>query len=150
VVKIVAGTKANSGKANLGEEQGAARAAKAKGASRAKSESATKGESATTSENSVKRANNSGASWTFLTNYAHVLICLAREPELTLREVSLRVGITERAVQRIVADLEEASVLMRQRDGRRNRYEIQREVLLRHPLEAHRNINDLLTMVLND
>ena len=86
--------------------------------------------------------------WTFLTNHAHVLICLAREPELRLRDVAERVGITERAVQRIVADLEEGGVLQRERDGRRNRYEIQRDVSLRHPVEAHCHINDLIDMVL--
>ena len=88
--------------------------------------------------------------WTFLTNYAHVLICLASEPELRLRDVAERVGITERAVQRIVADLEEAGVLVRSRDGRRNRYEIQRDAPLRHSLEAHRSIGDLLEMVFKD
>ena len=87
------------------------------------------------------------AGWTFLTNHAHVLICLAREPELTLRAVALKVGITERAVQRIVAELEGAGVLHRTRDGRRNRYEIVLQVPLRHELEAHRTVGDLLSLV---
>ena len=89
------------------------------------------------------------ARWTFLTNHAHVLICLARAPEMTLREVSLAVDITERAVQRIVADLEQAGVLKHVRSGRRNQYEIQGTEPLRHPLEAHRSTGDLLGMVLD-
>ena len=91
-----------------------------------------------------------GQSWTFLTNHSHVLICLAGEPDLRLRDVADRVGITERAVQRIVADLEEAGVLTRSRDGRRNRYEVHMERPLRHPIEAHRKISDLLDMVESD
>jgi DNA-binding MarR family transcriptional regulator len=90
------------------------------------------------------------AKWTFLTNHSHVLICLAREPELTLRAVASEVGITERAVQRIVADLEESGVLVRSRDGRRNRYQIRSKTPLRHPLEAHRGVGHLLGMVLED
>ncbi len=91
-----------------------------------------------------------GQSWTFLTNHSHVLICLAGEPDLRLRDVADRVGITERAVQRIVADLEEAGVLTRSRDGRRNRYEVHIEQPLRHPIESHRKISDLLNMVETD
>ena len=85
--------------------------------------------------------------WTFFSNHSHVLICLAREPEWTLREVALRVGITERAVQRIVADLEEAEVLTRSRDGRRNRYEVHAGKPLRHPVEGHCTVQDLLSIV---
>ena len=71
-------------------------------------------------------------SWTYLTNHSHVLICLAQDSEMRLRDVALKVGITERAVQRIVAELEEGGVLTRIRDGRRNHYEINREARLRH------------------
>jgi predicted transcriptional regulator len=85
--------------------------------------------------------------WTFLSNYGHVLVCLARDPEMRLRDVALKVGITERAVQRIVADLEAANILTRSRDGRRNRYEINYNQPLRHSLESHRTIADLLKMV---
>lgn len=101
--------------------------------------------------NSVSTAKSVGegdsASWTFLTNHAHVLICLKLQPGLPLREVALRVGITERAVQRIVAELEEAGVLRRQRQGRLNVYEIHGAVPLRHPLESHCRVDDLLRMV---
>ena len=62
--------------------------------------------------------------WTFFTNHAHVMICLARNPKQPLREVALSVGITERAVLRIVADLEDSGYLKRQRNGRQNNYVI--------------------------
>jgi DNA-binding Lrp family transcriptional regulator len=84
--------------------------------------------------------------WTFLTNHSHVLICLAQDSETRLRDVAIRVGITERAVQRIVAELEEGGVLVRHRDGRRNRYEIKTETALRHPLEAHRTIAEVIAL----
>jgi len=86
--------------------------------------------------------------WTFLSNHAHVLICIAREPEIRLREVAERVGITERVVQRIVADLEEGRYLERVKAGRRNRYKIHPDLPLRHPIEAHRDVGDLLALVL--
>jgi DNA-binding Lrp family transcriptional regulator len=86
--------------------------------------------------------------WTFLTNHAHVLLCLARDPEARMRDVASQVGITERAVQKIVADLEEAGYLTRSRAGRRNRYELHPDVPLRHPLECHKNVDSLLALVL--
>ena len=91
---------------------------------------------------------SSEPTWTFLSNHSHVLICLAENPEMTLREVSDRVGITERSVQRIVTDLEQAGFLTRTREGVRNRYEIDRKLPLRHPVEAHKNIGDLIRLVL--
>jgi DNA-binding transcriptional ArsR family regulator len=87
--------------------------------------------------------------WTFLSNHGHVLVCLARDPEARLRDVALAVGITERAVQKIVSDLEAAGVVERLRDGRRNRYRLHPELPLRHPIEAHRSVGALLGMVLN-
>ena len=86
------------------------------------------------------------APWTFLTNHSHVLICLSRDPEVRLRDVADVVGITERAVQAIVADLEKATVITRERVGRRNRYRLNYEQHLRHPVEAHRTIGALLKM----
>lgn len=86
--------------------------------------------------------------WTFLTNHSHVLICLAADPQMKLRDVALQVGITERSVQKIVADLEEANVLTREREGRRNHYYIHPRLPLRHPLESHCEVKDLLQMVL--
>jgi len=85
--------------------------------------------------------------WTFLTNHAHVLICLHAEPRIRLRDVAIRVGITERAVQRIVGDLEDAGVIARRRTGRRNEYEVKHHEPLRHPVEQHRTVGDLLRMV---
>ena len=92
-------------------------------------------------------AEEGASGWTFLTNHTHVLICLWREPELRLRDVAARVSITERAVQRIVADLEAAQIITRIRDGRRNRYEVHADRPLRHSIEAHRKVSDLLAMV---
>ena len=86
--------------------------------------------------------------WTFLSNHAHVLLLIARDPEIRLRDVAVQVGITERAVQRIVADLEEAKYLERERAGRRNRYRIHPELPLRHPVEAHCEVGVLLALIL--
>ena len=90
----------------------------------------------------------SSPDWTFLSNYAHVLLCIAGTPEIRLRDVAERVGITERAVQRIVADLEEAGYLSRSRDGRRNHYKVHADRPLRHSVEAHRNVGLLLKLIL--
>ena len=87
-----------------------------------------------------------GPNWTFLTNHARVLLCLAENPDFRLREIAERIGITDRAVQRIVTDLEDAGILTRAREGRRNRYEINEAVRLRHPHEAHCTVGDLLAM----
>lgn len=84
--------------------------------------------------------------WTFLTNHSHVLVCIDQTPNIRLREVAVMVGITERAVQRIVLDLEQAGVVSRQREGRRNVYEINAKTHLRHPLEEHRTVADLLDL----
>ena len=89
---------------------------------------------------------NAGGSWTFLTNHAHVLLCLAAEPDMRLRDVAGAVGITERAVQHIVADLAAAGVVERTREGRRNRYTLHPEAPLRHPVEAHRRVADLVAL----
>lgn len=88
-----------------------------------------------------------GARWTFLTNHSHVLIVLHAEPDMVLREVATRVGITERAVQRVVQDLEEGGFIRRERVGRKNHYEVLTDVPLRHSIESHRNIGDLLKLI---
>lgn len=85
--------------------------------------------------------------WTFLTNHAHVLLCLVQDPELRLRDVAERVGVTERAVQRIVADLEEGGYLIRHRAGRQNEYEIAGEGPMRHPVESHHTVQALINLV---
>lgn len=95
------------------------------------------------------RAGEQGRHWTFLSNHGHVLVCLARDPEARLRDVAVAVGITERAVQKIVSDLEDGGVVERVRDGRRNRYRLFLDKPLRHPIESHRSIGALLSMILN-
>ena len=89
------------------------------------------------------------AKWTFLTNHAHVLLCLAEQPELLLREVAAQVGITERGVQKIVAELVAAGLLTRAREGRRNTYELNTCQPLRHPIEAHCTVDGLIHFVLD-
>lgn len=89
----------------------------------------------------------STATWTFLSNHAHVLICLARTPDARMRDVAQEVGITERAVQRIVAELAEGGFLSVEKSGRRNHYAVNDRLPLRHPVEAHRTIKDLLALV---
>ncbi len=81
--------------------------------------------------------------WGFVTNHLYVFRMVAHEPTVTLREVAERIGITERAVQRIVAELEEGGYLMRVREGRRNRYAV-REGQLRHALDAGLPMRELL------
>ena len=85
--------------------------------------------------------------WTFLTNHSHVLVLLHDNPEIVLREVAMRVGITERAVQRIIQDLEADGFIQRERVGRRNRYTVKVDEPLRHPIESHRKIGDLLNLI---
>lgn len=85
--------------------------------------------------------------WTFLSNHGHVLVELAHAPGTRLRDLADRVGITERAVQRIVAELVDAGVLTRHRVGRRNSYSIDRRRRLRHPIEDHCRVGDLVDMV---
>jgi predicted ArsR family transcriptional regulator len=84
------------------------------------------------------------SSWTFLTNHAHVLLCIARDQAVRLRDIAGSVGITERAAQGIVSDLVEAGYVTRTRIGRRNVYEIQAGGHFRHPLEHEHPIGALL------
>jgi len=82
--------------------------------------------------------------WTFLSNHAHVLVCLARDPEARLRDIANEVGITERRTTTIVSDLVEAGALSVSKVGRRNHYRINRAARLRHPLESNKTVGDLL------
>ncbi len=93
------------------------------------------------------RPRPAGGGWTFLSNHSHVLICLSRQPDMRLRDVAEAVGITERAVQKIVQELESGGVITRRRDGRRNHYTIHRDQPLRHPVESHRTVAALLALV---
>jgi DNA-binding IclR family transcriptional regulator len=87
--------------------------------------------------------------WTFFSNYAHVLICLAESPDARLRDVADSVGITERTAFRIISELEEAGILEREKEGRRNHYSIHKDAHLRHTIEEHCTVGDLLETVLN-
>lgn len=82
--------------------------------------------------------------WTFLTNHAHVVVCIARDPDARGRDIAERVGITERAVQAIIADLVTDGYVTRERRGRRNHYLLHPDAPLRHPLEAKHSVGELL------
>lgn len=94
-----------------------------------------------------RQAASSGNRWTFLTNHSHVLVLLDSEEAPILREVAVQVGITERAVQRIIQDLEEGGFIERERVGRRNRYRVLKDKHLRHSIESHRTIGELLNLI---
>jgi predicted transcriptional regulator len=85
--------------------------------------------------------------WTFLTNHAHVLLAIARDPDLRLRDVASLVGITERTAVGIVADLEDQGYITRKKVGRRNHYVLNRDRPLRHPLESHHEVGQLLAAI---
>ncbi|MEM7415650.1 MAG: helix-turn-helix domain-containing protein [Gemmatimonadota bacterium] len=85
-------------------------------------------------------------SWHFLTNHAHVLFCIAQDADITVRELAARVAITERAVMRIIGELDAGGALTRERDGRRNHYTVNREHALHHPIEDHLTVGDLIDM----
>ncbi|HSJ20316.1 MAG TPA: winged helix-turn-helix domain-containing protein [Nocardioidaceae bacterium] len=85
--------------------------------------------------------------WTFLTNHGHVLVCLATDPDARLREVADRVGITERAVQQIVAELEQGGYVIKERVGRRNHYTVVRSGRFRHPVEEGMTVGAFLDLV---
>jgi predicted ArsR family transcriptional regulator len=89
-----------------------------------------------------------GSSWTFLTNHTQVLLCIAQSSsDVRLRDVAQIVGITERAVQRIVADLAAAGILERRRIGRRNHYLINRSATMRHAAQAEHHVGPLLDLL---
>jgi predicted ArsR family transcriptional regulator len=85
--------------------------------------------------------------WRFLTNHTQVLLTIAREPDVRLRDIAEQVGITERAGQRIVADLIEAGFLERVRLGRRNSYQVNRQAMMRHPSQSDHEIGELLNLL---
>jgi DNA-binding Lrp family transcriptional regulator len=91
--------------------------------------------------------NNKTARWNFFTNHALVVFYLQAHPNQPLRRVAQAIGITERAVQRMVAELEVAGCLKRQKVGRQNQYLFEGDSALRHPLVAHRTVRDLLAWV---
>ena len=89
-------------------------------------------------------------SWSFLTNHAQVLICLAEDPDIRLRDIGAAVGITERAAHRIVGDLTAAGYVSRERSGRRNRYTVRHHLPLPDPLARGQKVGDLLEILRAD
>ena len=87
------------------------------------------------------------SAWTFLTNHAQVLLAVAQNPDTRLRDIAERVGVTERAAQRILTDLVEAGYVDRQRQGRRNHYRINPNAHMRHPAQEGIEIRSLLGFV---
>ena len=88
------------------------------------------------------------STWTFLTNHAHVLLCIAENPKIRTRDLATKIGITERAVQRIIAELEVAGYLSHDREGRNNHYRVRTDLPLRHPVEQHCGVSALIEMTL--
>jgi predicted DNA-binding transcriptional regulator YafY len=84
------------------------------------------------------------STWVFLTNHGNVLLCIARDPQIRISEIADNVGIGERAAQRIVADLVAEGYVVRTKEGRRNRYQVNPHAQLRHPLFAELEIGALL------
>ena len=88
--------------------------------------------------------------WTFLTNHAQVLLCIAGDPAIRLRDIAATLGITERATYGIVLDLAEAGYLVKEKDGRRNHYEIQAHLRLPEPTSRERTVGELLGVLIGD
>jgi hypothetical protein len=89
-------------------------------------------------------------SWTFLTNHARVLLCIAHDPGVRLRDIAARLDITERSAYGIVADLARAGYIVKQRDGRRNRYQIQEHLPLPEPTSRERTVGEILALLAGD
>jgi len=87
------------------------------------------------------------SNWTLLSNHGHVLVCLSRDPEARLRDVAADVGITERAVQKIVRDLQDGGMISVTKSGRRNSYRVHKKQTLRHHLEADCTLKDLIGVI---
>lgn len=92
---------------------------------------------------------NQNSNWTFLTNHAHVLLCLVKSPTIRVRDIAEEVGITERAVQHIIHDLDNDGYIDRVKDGRCNVYKVYKDKYLRHQIESHRKISGLISFVLD-
>ena len=90
---------------------------------------------------------NNKKTWRFLSNHTQVLLCLSRDPEIRLRDVAELVGITERATQRIVADLIASGYVASERVGRRSRYTVNSEISMRHPAQEDVEIGELLHLL---
>jgi DNA-binding transcriptional ArsR family regulator len=100
------------------------------------------------SRNTQQSSETPASRWDFLTNHAHVLLCVAHDPGIRLRDIAVAVGITERAAHRILSELVDEGYVLREREGRRNRYQVKPELPLRHPLVEEREVGDLLEVLL--
>lgn len=87
------------------------------------------------------------ATWNFLTNHGRVLLCIARDPGIRLRDIAASLGITERSAYGIVTDLTDAGYIVKQRDGRRNRYQVQAHLPLPEPTSRERTIGEMLALL---
>jgi hypothetical protein len=88
--------------------------------------------------------------WTFLTNHARVLLCIAHDPGVRLRDIAANLDITERSAYGIVTDLARAGYIVKQRDGRRNRYQIQEHLPLPEPTSRERTVGEILALLAGD
>ncbi len=103
----------------------------------------------------IKLANNfqnwmgslAAPSWSFLTNHGRVLLCIAHDPGVRLRDIAARLDITERTAYGIVTDLTQAGYIVKQKDGRRNRYQIQAHLPLPDPSSQERTLGEVLTLL---
>jgi Winged helix-turn-helix DNA-binding len=87
------------------------------------------------------------ANWTFLTNHGRVLLCIARDPGIRLRDIAATLGVTERSAYGIITDLADAGYIVKQRDGRRNRYQVQAHLPLPEPTSRERTIGEILALL---
>jgi DNA-binding transcriptional ArsR family regulator len=87
------------------------------------------------------------AEWSFLTNHARVLLCIARDPGVRLRDIATTLDITERTAYGVVADLTKAGYVLKERDGRRNRYEVQHHLPLPEPTSRERTVGEVLELL---
>lgn len=85
--------------------------------------------------------------WTLLTNHAHVLLCIAADPDVRIRDIATQVGITERAAHRIVSDLAQEGYISATKVGRRNTYEVHATLRFRHPLLKDRRVGEILHLL---
>jgi DNA-binding MarR family transcriptional regulator len=92
----------------------------------------------------------SAANWTFLTNHARVLLCIAQDPGVRLRDIAARLEITERSAYGIVTDLAQAGYIVKQKDGRRNRYQIQAHLPLPESTSRERTVGEVLALLAGD
>jgi predicted transcriptional regulator len=96
----------------------------------------------------LQRSSPAAPRWDFLTHHAHVLMCVAHDPGIRLRDIAAAVGITERAAHRILSQLVEEGYVLRERQGRRNRYQVVAGLPMRHPLVEEREVGELLEVLI--